>query len=165
MRTKKTPFLILTLFCYFLSGCEKDDICLVETPSTPKLIVHLFDKDDRTTRKAADEIIIYGVGQEKALLNLETDSLAIPLKTQEAFTRYAFLLPTSTASVTVGDTIQFNYRRYDEYIDRACGYRANYILDNDAISFPNTAPVWMDSFEILIDTISNEQQTHLAIYH
>ena len=165
MKKKKAPFLILVLYCFLMSSCEKDDICLIETPSTPRLIVHLYDKDDRTTRKAADNITIYGVGQERALITLDNDSLSIPLKTQEAFTKYAFLLPSSTASLTVGDTLQFNYKRYDEYINRACGYRANFILNDDLISFPNTAPIWMESFEILIDTVSNEEQTHLAIYH
>ena len=41
----------------------------------------------------------------------------------------------------------------------------NFILDKNTVSYPNAAPIWMDSFEILIDTVSNEQQTHLAIYH
>ena len=98
-------------------------------------------------------------------MTLNTDSLTIPLKTQEAFTQYAFILPSSTVSLTVADTLQFNYRRYDRYLNRSCGYRANFILEQNAISFPTNTPVWLESFEILIDTVSNEQQLHLAIYH
>ena len=159
------PFLFFLLFCILISSCEKDDICLVETPSSPRLVVRLYDKDNRTAFKAANNIIIHGVGQEEPLITLNTDSLTIPLKTQEAFTQYAFILPSSTASLTVADTLQFNYRRYDRYLNRSCGYRANFILEQNAISFPTNTPVWLESFEILIDTVSNEHQSHLAIYH
>ena len=76
-----------------------------------------------------------------------------------------FYSKRSTVSTTVGDTLQFNYSRYDEYLNRSCGYRANFILDYNLISYPAAAPNWIESFEILIDTVSNEQQTHLAIYH
>ena len=165
MKNKIAPFVFLLCYCFLISSCEKDDICLIETPSTPRLIVRLFDKDNRQNFKAADSITIYGVGKEQALITLTTDYLALPLKTQAAFTRYAFLLKTSTASTTVGDTLQFNYKRYDEYLNRSCGYRTNFILDNNPISYPTAAPIWIESFEILIDTVSNEQQTHLAIYH
>jgi|TARA_Y100000389_G_C17458988_1_gene520258 hypothetical protein len=165
MKKQAAPFILFTLLFSILGGCEKDDVCLVETPSTPRLIIKLFDKDDRSLSKAADNIKIYGIGKENPLITLTTDSLVLPLKTQDAFTQYAFLLPTSTASLTVGDTLQFNYRRYDQYLNRSCGYRANFILDKNTVSYPNAAPIWMDSFEILIDTVSNEQQTHLAIYH
>ena len=145
------PFLFFLLFCILISSCEKDDICLVETPSSPRLVVRLYDKDNRSAFKAANNIIIHGVGQEEPLMTLNTDSLTIPLKTQEAFTQYAFILPSSTASLTFADTLQFNYRRYDKYLN--------------PISFPTNTPVWLESFEILIDTVSNEQQSHLAIYH
>lgn len=165
MKKQVATFILLVFLICILGSCEKDDVCLVETQSTPRLIVKLFDKENRLISKAADNITIYGIGKENPLIKLSADSLVLPLKTQEAFTRYAFLLPTSTASVTVGDTLQFNYSRYDQYLNRSCGYRANFILDKNLISFPNAAPVWMDSFEILIDTVSNEQQAHLAIYH
>ena len=165
MKNRCSPFVFLLLCSYLISSCEKDDICLIETPSTPRLIIRLFDKDNRLDSKAADFITIYGVGQEQALVTLTTDSLVLPLKTQAAFTQYAFLLKTSTVSTTVGDTLQFNYSRYDEYLNRSCGYRANFILDDNLISYPAAAPNWIESFEILIDTVSNEQQTHLAIYH
>jgi hypothetical protein len=165
MKNKIAPLVFLLFCCFLISSCEKDDICLIETPSTPRLIVRLFDKDNRQNFKAADSISIYGVGQEQALVTLTTDSLVLPLKTQAAFTQYAFLLKASTASTTVGDTLQFNYKRYDDYLNRSCGYRANFILDNNLISYPTAAHIWIESFEILIDTVSNEQQTHLAIYH
>ena len=166
MMKNQIAHFVFLLFCSFLmSSCEKDDICLIETPTTPRLIVRLFDKDDRLNFKAADSITIYGVGQEQALVTLTTDSLVLPLKTQATFTQYAFLLKTRTVSTTEGDTIQFNYSRYDEYLNRSCGYRANFILDDNLISYPTAGTNWMESFEILIDTVSNEQQTHLAIYH
>ena len=165
IKNRCAPFVFFLLCVYLISSCEKDDICLIETPSTPRLIIRLFDKDNRLDSKAADSITIYGVGRERALVTLTTDSLVLPLKTQAAFTQYAFLLKTSTVSNTVGDTLQLNYSRYDEYLNRSCGYRTNFILDDNLISYPAAAPNWIESFEILIDTVSNEQQTHLAIYH
>tara|TARA_B100000767_G_C19777723_1_gene543714 strand:+ start:6487 stop:6984 length:498 start_codon:yes stop_codon:yes gene_type:complete len=165
MKKQSAPFILFIFLLSILGGCEKDDVCLVDTQSTPRLIVKLFDKDDRLLSKAANNVTIYGIGKEDPLITITTDSLVLPLKTGDAFTQYAFLLPTSTATVTVGDTLQINYKRYDQYLNRSCGYRANFILDKKTISYPNAAPIWIDSFEILIDTVSNEQQTHLAIYH
>ncbi len=159
------PFIILFFLFYLFIGCEKDDICVAETPSTPRLVVYLFDKENRDTRKAADNISVYGIGKEEALITFSSDSLIVPLKTQESFTQYAFLLSTSTASLTVGDTIQFNHKRFDKYINRACGYRANFILNQNTISYPYSKPIWIESFNILKDTVSDEKQAHLAIYH
>lgn len=164
MKTKIAPFLLILIYSIIV-GCEKDDICLIETPSTPQLVVRLFDKDNRNEYKAANNIIVYGVGNKDPLMTINSDSLALPLKVQSAFTQYAFVLPSSTVSSTVSDTLQFNYGRFDEYINRACGYRANFTLNENVISYPINAPLWIESFEILIDTVSNEQQAHLAIYH
>ena len=101
MTKNSTIYLLIIFLNSLIFGCEKDDICLVETPSSPRLIVRLFDKDDRTSFKSAENITIYGLGQKKALITLNTDSLTIPLKTQETFTQYAFILPSSTNILTV----------------------------------------------------------------
>ena len=106
MKTKIAPFLLILIYSIIV-GCEKDDICLIETPSTPQLVVRLFDKDNRNEYKAANNIIVYGVGNEDPLMTINSDSLALPLKVQSAFTQYAFVLPSSTVSSTVSDTLQF----------------------------------------------------------
>lgn len=165
MNKASFPFIIYFLLYLFTTGCERDDICLVETESTPRLIIHFFDKQERDTRKAVDNISVYGVGREEKLITLSTDSLALPLNVQKSVTQYAFLLSTSTASLTIGDTIQFNYQRFDKYINRACGYRANFILNENTITYPSSTTIWIDSFSILKDTVSDEKQVHMAIYH
>ena len=41
----------LLLFAFGLSGCEKDDICDANTPTTPRLIISFYDYNNPTVKK------------------------------------------------------------------------------------------------------------------
>ena len=62
------------------------------------------------------------------------------------------------------DTLKFNYKREDYYINRACGFVSNLIFSTPAIEIINKESLFL-GFNILKDTIKNENQAHLAIYH
>ena len=81
------------------------------------------------------------------------------------FSRYAFILPSSTASLTIADTLQFNHsNRRDHYSRRACGFISEYLLDTPAITTIGSI-TWYAYSVIQLDTIRNEEQAHLFIYH
>jgi len=83
----------------------------------------------------------------------------------KTFTRYVFILPASTATLTIADTLQFNHsNRKDIYSRRACGYSAEYVLNNPAITTTGSLS-WYVRSTVQLDTIRNEEQAHLAIYH
>ena len=157
--------LCLLLISFLSLGCEKDDICNEGTAGTPRVIIRFYDKDNPTVLKSAPGIKIKEVNQESVYVILGSDSLAIPMDLSKTFTRYAFILPSSTASLTIADTLQFNHaNRIDTYSRRACGYSAEYVLSNPAITTIGSQ-TWYVNSTVVLDTIRNEEQAHLAIYH
>ena len=162
MSKKFLCFLFLTLL---FIGCEKDDICNEGTLGTPRVIIRFYDKDNPNTLKSTSGIKIKEVNQENAYAILSSDSVALPMDLSKAFTRYAFILPSSSASLTIADTLQFNYaNRRDIYSRRACGYSTEYVLSNPAITTIGSL-TWYVRSTTQLDTIRNEAQAHLAFYH
>ena len=62
------------------------------------------------------------------------------------------------------DTLKFNYKREDYYVNRACGFLSNIIFTTPALEILDNESIFL-GFKILNDTIKNENQAHLAIYH
>lgn len=157
--------LCLLLLCLLFNRCEKDDICNEGTPGTPNVVIRFFDKDSPTELKVAENITIKEINQEQIYSIVNSDSTTIPMDLSKNFTRYAFILPASTASLTIADTLQFNhFNRRDQYSRRACGFSAEYQLDNPAITTIGSI-TWYAYSVIQLDTIRNEEQAHLFIYH
>lgn len=156
-------------FCFLLLAvllsCEKDDVCPQGTQGTPALVIRMYDKDNPQSLKApASNINVFGIGRDEMMTQITSDSTAIELDPSEDFTQLAFVL-SETASPALIDTLQINYNRTDVYYNRACGYRREFILGSPALeSIGETTPFY-SSFTVLIDTLSNENQAHLALYH
>jgi len=155
----------LLLILLLQLSCERDDICDLGTPGTPRLIVRLYDAENPTQLKSATGYI-QEVNSEKRHSNFAGDSIAFPLLLSANATRYAFIIEKSEVGTgTFNDTLQFNYHnRIDTFTRRACGIIAEYTLDQPAVTPINTSG-WYVRSEILIDTLRNEEQAHLAIYH
>ena len=94
----KNIFCLLFLSLLFIS-CEKDDICNEGTPGTPNLVIRFFDKDNPAERKVAENISIKEINQEQIYRILSSDSVTIPMDLSKNFTRYAFILPSSTTNL------------------------------------------------------------------
>ena len=157
--------LCFLLFLFGATSCEKDDVCPAGTQGTPSLIIRLYDKDNPAVLKApASSIDVFGLGREDLLTSINSDSTAIQLNTAENFTQLSFVR-SETATTSIIDTLQFNYRRQDIYFNRACGYRAEFILENNALESLGVAPPFYAAYTVLIDTLKNENQAHLALYH
>ena len=70
--------------------------------------------------------MIKGIEREDTLDIFSGDSIAIPLRNNSNFSKYEFILNSGSENSN-NDTIQFEYSRYDLYINRACGFKSNYI--------------------------------------
>ena len=150
----------LFALAFILLGCEPDDICLAETPGTPQLIVVFYDKVQSEDKKQVSNLQITGLGSETTLFNGTTDSIAIPLKVKENSTTFIF---TKTANdVSLEETITFNYDSNDHFISRACGYQK--IFTNVTSERLNRV-VWIESIEIINNSISDTKHTHVKILH
>lgn len=165
---KQIIALVITLVVVL--GCTRDDICPEDTPTTPLLIITFKDFANRTSPKTVEALEVRDATNDSIILfnTASTDSIAIPLRN---FTNRTELVFTSDANST-GDlsgganTDQFNlvYTLEDIYLNRACGFIANYndlsgqLIDEDGGN-------WIFSFEILQNDVTNQDEAHLTLFH
>ena len=161
MDTLKFKILILFIGLGFFTQCEKDDICISSVEGTPDLIVLMLENKNNT-QKTPSGFTIRPLGTENILEVSSGDSLALPLQITEAVTQFEFILNQGSQDENI-DTLQINYQRVDQFINRACGYRANFILDQSTILILNSGNNWIKGAVILKDTISDETAAHLGI--
>ena len=151
------------IFFLFYNSCEKDDICLSDTPSSPRLIVRMVDKDDPTLYKLANDLLIKVVDNDS--INIKSsDSIILNLNPYKNYTQFEFILNQGSENQNI-DTLQINYSLNNIYIDRACGYKTSFIFNSNALTLINEKNNWIESYLILKDTIINEEQAHMAILH
>ena len=143
-----------------LAACEPDDICLEDTPGTPKLIVVFYGKNQTDTKKSVTDLQVKGMDMEGILYNATTDSIALPLKTLAGST--SFSLTATQNGNAAEDIITFNYDPEDQFISRACGYKT--VFTNLTFSTGN-ALNFISKIEILTNSISDNNNTHVKILH
>ena len=155
----------LASFCiFFFLNCERDDISIQDIKETPDLILLMLDSEDNNTRKSPLGFRIRAIGTENILTQSNGDSIPLPLNTQEKVTQFEFILNEGNDNENI-DTLQINYQRIDQFINRACGYRANFILQQPSITLLNPGNDWIKGYIILKDTITDEKAAHLGILY
>ncbi len=164
MIKKEFNLIIFSLiFFLFYNSCEKDDICLSDTPTSPRLIVKMVDKDNPDLYKSANGLLIKVVDNDS--INIESrDSIILNLNPYKNYTQFEFILNQGSENENI-DTLQINYSLNNIYIDRACGYMTSFIFNSNALTLINEKNNWIESYLILKDTIINEEQAHMAILH
>lgn len=159
---KAFKYLFITALTLLLfSACERDDICPEDAPKTPQLVIQFFDNSNPEILKNVQELKI--VSPSKDTLDFGTTSdIKIPLKTSENITEYNFIYKSSSNTPQV-DQLIFDYTTTNEFINRACGFRAIF-LDFQA-TLVNDADEWIKGVLVQESNIKNENETHLNIYH
>ncbi|KUJ60538.1 hypothetical protein AR687_17355 [Flavobacteriaceae bacterium CRH] len=169
----------LLLFAFGLSGCEKDDICDANTPTTPRLIISFYDINNPTVKKKVTRLKVTGVGAPEGIIFNESaledekyitssDSIGIPLRTDLDTVTYNFILNygNANASLVNTDVIKFDYSRQTAYVSRACGFKTIFQL-NSQTPFTQTDPdggLWMQDIDAINKNIEFEDETHLKVY-
>ena len=154
---------LLTLI--LVINCERDDICIEEIQESPDLIILMLDIENKTERKVPSGFSILAIGNNEELPSRGSlDSIALPLKIQENIVQFEFIINQGTSNENI-DTLQINYKRFDSFINSACGFRSNYILEKTSATILNPGNNWIKGFTILRDTISDETNAHLGILH
>ena len=153
-----------SLLIIFIFNCEKDDICIEGTPGTPRLIIRFFDQNEKIIPKPLSNVTIKALGKDEDYVVFSGDSLGIPLKLISNSTIYTFTYLDVLDNQEKIDTLKFNYKREDYYVNRACGFLSNLIFTTPALEILDKESIFL-GFKILNDTIKNENQAHLAIYH
>lgn len=177
---KKILFIIIVI-AFTFSGCEKDDICDGNTPTTPRLVISFFDRTNSTPKNVTKlKVIGKGMTQgivfnENALVESDkylTDgnTISIPLKTNEDTTTFRFILNANNTNQDFvnEDVIQFNYTRQNIFVSRACGYKTVFTLNrnNPVILTDSDNPegLWMQGVYVEETNIEFENETHIKIY-
>ena len=153
-----------SLLIIFIFNCEKDDICLEGTPGTPRLIIRFFDQNEKIIPKPLSNVTVKALSKDEDYVVFSGDSLGIPLKLISNSTVYTFTYLDVLDNQEKIDTLKFNYKREDYYVNRACGFLSNLIFTTPALEILDKESIFL-GFKILNDTIKNENQAHLAIYH
>ncbi|MDR7210876.1 DUF6452 family protein [Flavobacterium piscis] len=176
---KKILYFLL-LFAFGLSSCEKDDICDGNTPTTPRLIITFYEFKTPSVRKSVTRLKVIGEGQTDGVVFnkngidenkylTSSDSIAIPLKTDEDTVTFSFILNSGSTNpaLTNTDQIKFNYTRQNVYVSRACGFKTIYKLDIQT-PFEKTDPgsdgFWMEEIQVQNPNIEFENETHVKVY-
>lgn len=163
---KILSILVLSLF---LQGCEKDDICTPETPTTPRLIIEFYDIVNTSVLKQVANLQVQGEGANSVINFNLVNKIELPLKTNEDQTKYDFTInSTSEAPVFNVDKIELNYTRRDIYISRACGFKTYFSLNllNPIIQTNPTddTVLWIKNIEVIKNNIENEEDVHIKMY-
>ena len=153
-----------SLLIIFIFNCEKDDICLEGTPGTPRLIIRFFDQNEKIIPKPLSNVTVKALSKDEDYVVFSGDSRGIPLKLISNSTVYTFTYLDVLDNQEKIDTLKFNYKREDYYVNRACGFLSNLIFTTPALEILDKESIFL-GFKILNDTIKNENQAHLAIYH
>lgn len=168
----KKIVLIVFAIAFSLSGCEKDDICDENTPTTPRLIITFYDYDDTTVLKNVTDLEVSGTGAALALSVFDDVSqIELPLKTTEDFTIYDLVLNAADPLTTATDVLQFNYSSEAVFVSRACGFKTLYNLEGTSLTpfvLNNNPGItqgnWIKNIEVIQPNINDENETHIKIY-
>lgn len=180
---------ILITTAFFSFSCEKDDICVEGTITTPLLVIEFFDSTNNSGEEAAKNVTdlwVEAVDPNTEVIDgitfiidpiqttpQTTNTVSIPLRTQEGSSAYRFIrdyeLDDDGNQLGNEDIITFNYATQEIFLSRACGYITNYTLNiSDGADVTADTDNWINTDTgILISEINvqNETVTHVKIYH
>ncbi|MFK7748985.1 MAG: DUF6452 family protein [Kordia sp.] len=170
-------------------SCEKDDICVEGTITTPLLVIEFFDADiftatNEDVAKNVTDLWVEAVNPNTEVIDgntfivdpiqttaQTTSTVSIPLRTLESTTEYRFFtnyeLDDDGNQLGNEDILTFAYQPEEIFLSRACGYITNYTfednpevtVDTDNWINPTTGTV------VAVQIVQNENETHVKIYH
>ena len=170
---KKISLLVLVIIVFLYLSCERDDICPESTPTSPSLIIDVFDFESQDDSKNVFGLLIAGADRTDILPGyaiVSTDNLVLPLKTSENSTQYSLIKEAvldTDGVLTSGneDVITINYSRKEVFVSRACGYKT--IYENVTLTVVQDGDNWILSSTPLNPNQSVEDETtaHFNIFH
>lgn len=170
---KIIPILLIASMLYFVSSCEKDDICV--EGDTPLMVIGFFNIDDTTAVKRVSSIRIKSLDIDSILTNdsfsdraNSPDSLMVPLRSSATSTMYQIISGSRDNDETeqeIGniDTLTISYDLGEAFISRACGFVVNY--NNITVAVPESAENWIQDIKVVQPNVENTDNIHVKIFH
>lgn len=158
--------LFFTLIFLLFVSCERDDICAEATVTTPKLVIEFFDADNPGNSRNVVNLAARAIENDTALLFNSTSRISIPLKTDDIETSYVFTINALANSGGITDTLTFSYATNEIYVNRACGFKVNFLDFRARIENTDNDPGnWINRIQARENIIENESETHLFIFY
>src|SRR5690606_30250630 len=135
------PIVLMFLGFGAFSGCEKDDICSESTPTTPNMVIDFYEYLNPSVEKTFLKLEIIEIENPETILVFENaNSIKLPLRTNAEVSTYKFILTYTNINtlVTNEDLLEFHYTTEQNYMRRACGYKADFTLKEADAQNPNT---------------------------
>lgn len=152
-----------------VASCEKDDICV--EGDTPLLVIEFYNINDTSALKTVPTLRVVGVGQNVTVSTVADrtalNTISIPLKTDVDVT--SFIIISASASAEDGsetgniDTVNFSYKRLEDFLSRGCGFVVNY--DSLQANVSADTNNWIKDIEIIRSQVINSDSTHVKIFH
>lgn len=149
---------IITSFIAF-NSCQ-DEFCLDST--TPNVVIEFYNNTERDSLKEID-LIVWANTTKDTIFNgtiSDTGSLELPLDTQNNSVVYHLSRQDDLGNGSVED-ITINYTTEDQYVSKSCGFKS--VFNNVTISTTNAD--WLLDSETTTESITNETEAHVKIYH
>ena len=163
--------LLLGVILPFFLGCEKDDICDANTPTTPRLVIEFYDSLAAVqTLKKVVNLGIIAPGLTNGIVYTDVSKIYVPLKISEGITVFNFIQNGSNNSPADdnADVLTFNYSTKSLYVSRACGFKTNFTLNNTnpivQTDGAGIAGFWIQNIQIVKSEIDNEKDIHVKIF-
>lgn len=169
---KIVPILLIASMLYYVSSCEKDDICV--EGDTPLMIIGFFNIDDTTAVKRVPSIRIKSIDIDSVLSNntfsdrsTSPDSLQVPLRGNAITTMYEIISGSDDDETDLEtgniDTLIISYELGEAFVSRACGFVANY--NNITVTVPESAENWIQDIKVVQPNVQNTDSIHVKIFH
>ena len=170
---KIIPILLIALLLFYVSSCEKDDICV--DGDTPLLVIGFYDIEDTTAFKRVQSVRIKSIDIDSILTNESfgdrsnsPDSLQVPLRSNAISTTYQIISGSQDDADTgeeTGniDTLTISYDLGEAFISRACGFVTNY--NNISVSVSEGAENWIQDITVVEPNVENTNNIHVKIFH
>jgi hypothetical protein len=150
-------------------SCEKDDICV--DGDTPLLIVTFYSSSDPTVGQSVNKLRVIGIDNGGPVPTFSdrstTDSIALPLRTNQNNTGFIFIKDSASdaSGVELGnaDTVYLNYDIQSKFVSRACGFTPIFEGLSQSLVFDNNN--WIDSLYIQQSRIENSNTSHVSIFY
>lgn len=174
---KIIPILLIASLLFYVSSCEKDDICV--DGDTPLLIVGFYNVEDTAAFKRVENIRIRNIDIDSIISSDSydgafsdrsniADSVLVPLRSNAVTTMYQIISNSADDDETnleTGniDTLTISYELEEAFISRACGFVTNY--NNISVSVTESAENWIQDIKVVQPNIVNTDSIHVKIYH
>lgn len=162
-----------SLFLCLISvhSCQRDDICPDSTQTTPKLVIEFRDFENPDKLKNVRNLNVRIENDTTYFFEgpQNNSEIAIPLDTSKDLTNYEFVQNSKSdleGVVANVDKIRFSYATKEVFVNRACGYRTEFLEFNASLVGEKDNGNWINNVEVQQpNDIIDESTTHLYIYH